>query len=380
MAIDEASYRRMREEIAARVAADHGLLDELRLDIRPLATQAKMIRAQSATSVSLVATDGGNNQLRFDPFLIQLVRVVDSNDEELCLEAVSPTTPIAELDARHLTAGGEPLTPLGRLMVALGVTKLSALSPMVSPDEQGLPRSASLVQVYRELMEWAVLYDLLRSDYASDTLVVFDGDLRSKIFAEDLFKRLGALIEVEVQRHRERRRAVFLVGLMKSSSVLARYRLAMALEGVLRGRFPAYLPVPRGLEEKVYRWAENARGRDREEAGREEAKFVLGSLFFVKFGSRPADPIWPVHVFEPQVAQVDRIFGHLLHDAVEGFPVPLYPRCLQKAHERAALVDFDMDMLQDAVCDGLRQALGTRADLLDAFRLQDADPAQGRYR
>ena len=33
---------------------------------------------------------GGNNQSRFDPFLIQLIRMVDSSDNEHCLEVVSP--------------------------------------------------------------------------------------------------------------------------------------------------------------------------------------------------------------------------------------------------------------------------------------------------
>jgi hypothetical protein len=103
-------------------------------------------------------------------------------------------------------------------------------------------------------------------------------------------------------------------------------------------------------------------------------------MFFAKFGSRPRDPIWPVDIFSPQASKSDRIFSHLLADAIEGFPVPFYPRCLQKAHERAALVDFDMDMLQDAIFHGLRRALGNESATLDAFTLEDADPGQGRYR
>jgi hypothetical protein len=109
-------------------------------------------------------------------------------------------------------------------------------------------------------------------------------------------------------------------------------------------------------------------------------KFVLGTLFFVKFGLRPRDPIWPIDILSSQASEADRIFGHLLADAIEGFPVPLYPRCLQKAHERAALVDFDMDVLQDTIFAGLRSALRDEAQVLDAFRLQDVDPAQARYR
>jgi hypothetical protein len=81
----------------------------------------------------------------------------------------------------------------------------------------------------------------------------------------------------------------------------------------------------------------------------------------------------------PQAAEAQAILGYLLADAVDGFPVTLYPRCLQKAHENAALVDFDFDILQDEIFAGVRDVLGESATVLDAFRLQDADPAQGRY-
>jgi hypothetical protein len=71
--------------------------------------------------------------------------------------------------------------------------------------------------------------------------------------------------------------------------------------------------------------------------------------------------------------------GNLLADAINGFPVPFYPMCLQKAHENAALVDFDFDILQDEIFKGLRDILGSDAGILDIFRLQDSDPSQKRY-
>jgi hypothetical protein len=69
----------------------------------------------------------------------------------------------------------------------------------------------------------------------------------------------------------------------------------------------------------------------------------------------------------------------MLGDALNGFPVPLYPRCLQRAHDNAALVDFDFDILQDQVFEGIRRILGSESHALDTFRLQDTDPAQQRY-
>jgi hypothetical protein len=102
-------------------------------------------------------------------------------------------------------------------------------------------------------------------------------------------------------------------------------------------------------------------------------------MFFVKFGSGARDPIWPIDIFKPQKDQVQTILGYLLADAIEGFPVPHYPRCLQRAHDNAALVDFDMDVLRDQVFAGLRTVLGDESRKLDVFRLQDPDPAQARY-
>ena len=98
------------------------------------------------------------------------------------------------------------------------------------------------------------------------------------------------------------------------------------------------------------------------------------------FGARPRDPIWPVDIFLPQLQDAPTNPGCMLADAQNGFPVPLYPRCLQKAHEAAALVDFDFAVLQDQIINGIRQVLGAEAPLLDASRVQERNPAGRRYR
>lgn len=378
--IDPGTQLQLKDAIADCIGADKGILDVLRDEIRPLKSATRRIQPRATTSISLVGTDGGNNQLQFDPFLIQLIRVVDSSNNEYCVEAVSPTTPIAKLDQRQFAADGTPQTALGEMMVFLGAQTLPRLSHMIRPADAGAPVSPSWVQVYRELVEWAILFSLLKKDFGTDTLIVCDGLLRSKVFAGDLFHRLllGIQDRIEQQWVRSRRR-IYLAGVAKHSKVLSRYRLAMALEGVLQTDYPAYVEVPREVEERAYVWSEFARGADRMGEGGEINKFVGGKMFLVKFGNHRRDPVWPIDVFEPQKDKAQEILGSMLSDAVNGFPVPHYPRCLQKAHENAALVDFDFDILQDFIYEGVRGALGVDAATLDVFQLQDADPAQRRY-
>jgi hypothetical protein len=235
--------------------------------------------------------------------------------------------------------------------------------------------------VYRELVEWAILFSLVRThNFGSDTLIVCDGLLRSKVFAGEHFRTLLAGFDAAMkEQYAKRRRRIYLVGVAKHNSALARYRLAMALEHILTSPFPAYVEVPRDIENKAYVWGEYARGSAEEMNDRELNKFVGGKMFFVKFGTHPRDPIWPVDIFEPQVPDAQMILGYMLADAINGFPVPCYPQCLQRAHENAALVDFDFTVFQDYIFDGIREALGSESTALDVFRLQDADPAQRRY-
>ncbi|SRR5579883_1081609 len=378
---DPETIRDLKDAIADCIGADQDVLDTLRAEIRPLRNATRRIQPRATTSISLVGTDGGNNQLQFDPFLIQLVRVVDSSDNEYCLEAVSPTTEIAKLDTRQFNPDGSPRTALGEMMSYLGVCTLPALSHMIRPSQKGKPVSPSWVQVYRELVEWAILFSILKKDFGTDTLIVCDGLLRSKVFAGDLFPKLLAGMNKRIEDQWERsRRRIYLAGVAKHSKVLSRYRLAMALEDVLQCDYPAYVEVPRDVEVKAYLWEEFARGDDRAGEGGEINKFVGGKMFLVKFGSHRRDPIWPVDIFLEQRKDAQVILGSMLADAINGFPIPHYPRCLQKAHENAALVDFDFDVLQDFIYEGVRGSLGVDAGTLDAFQLQDADPAQGRYR
>jgi hypothetical protein len=373
--IDPVTLAAIKCSVKNCIELDKPVLQQLIEEAQPLVHNQRRIQPRSTTSVSLVAADGGNNDLRFDPFQVQIIRIVDSNRNEYWTEVISPTTPLRDLNLRHIDESGNPISLLGKMMVGLGVCSLSDLSPMIQEVREGEQRSPSWTQVYRELTEWAALLDLLKKDYGSDTLIVFDGLLRSKVFRGTLFRDLGTLFQREIERHRQSRRNVYLVGVAKHSKVIERYRLAMKICGILRGSFPAYVEVPYKIEAKAYVWPEYARGEEEAEEGGEAAKFLIGKMFLVKFGRRPSDSVWPVDIFQPQREHAAAIFGYLVKDAEEGFPVALYPRSLQKAHEAAALAGLGMDMLQDVIFHEMRRSLGDRAAILDEFQFESDDPA-----
>lgn len=361
------------------------LLDSILSEVRTLSGDVRAIQPRTTTSISLVASDGGNNKLVFDPFYVQLVRVVDSYGKQYLLDAVAPTTDTDVLSDRQIDPSGKPLTALGRLMKDLSVTRLHALSSMI-PDgalvrdhPEEVPRG--WVEVYRDICEWAVLYErICYAAFATDTLVVRDGLLRSKKFAKDLFKEMAERMEAAIRRiAHEDRRHVFLVGLAKHSKVLDRYALSLALEGVFPAGDARYVRVPQKLQEQTFVWSEWARSVGDESRG-EAVKFVAGDMYFVRFGPKATDPTWVVDILHGQSAKDQEIFGYLFADARDGFPVPYYPRCLQKADEYAQVVGFDLDILQKEVLESVEGMVGVKGrDALDAFRLTP-DVTGRRYR
>jgi len=368
--IEPTTFEVLQKELRNRISIDKRVLDEMREEVRPLKAATRRIQPRSATAISLVGTDGGNNQLQFDPFRVQLVRVVDSSHNEYCLEVITPRMSISELSIRHFETDARPRTALGRMMAYLGISNLAGLSPVFNASPEEL--SVSWMNVYREMTEWAVLFELVRSkDFGTDTIIVCDGFLRSKMFAGTLFSKYRQGLEEGIRQQFERnRRRIYICGIAKRSAVLQTYRVAMALEGVMRNAYPCYLEVAENIEERVYKWDEYLKRTD---------KFVAGKMFLVKFGSSPHDPVWAVDLLLSQKTEAQTIFGYLLEDAKDGFPVPLYPQCLQRAHENAALVDFDLQLLEDQICDVLRESLGDKKWIIDELALQESDPAAQRY-
>jgi hypothetical protein len=372
----------LRRTIRDRAQADKKLLDDLRAEVHSIACEVRTIKPRSTTAVSLVASDGGKNKLTFDPFYVQLVRVMDSYGKQLCLDAVSPTTDTEELSKNQFNSDGSARTALGKMMIGLGVEPLTLnrLSPMI-PDGRKIRERPEWVLVYRDLCEWAVLYERICHDsFAIDTLIVRDGLLRSTIFRGEFFMTWRKKVEEAIARiYHQDHRQVFLVGVAKHSKVITRYQLAMAIEGIFPSGEARYVRIPRELEAKSYIRDRYARGPETEGDNREAPKYVAGDMYLVRFGHRSGDPVWAVDILTQQSQKASEIFGYLLSDAIDGFPVPFYPRCLQKAHEHAQVVDFDLDIFQDEIFAAVRDLLPPeKQNIIESFRF-NSDLSRGRY-
>src|SRR5438093_2801600 len=135
-----------------------------------------------------------------------------------------------------------------------------------------------------------------------------------------------------VRHFRDDRRKVMLVGVVKHSKVIQRYQLAMMIENLFAEGEARYVRIPSHLEARAYRYDEWARGEGEEGSQGEAAKFKAGVLHLVRFGPRSGDPVWAVDILGSQAESAAELLGYLLADAIDGFPIPYYPRCLQKAH------------------------------------------------
>ena len=349
---------------------DRRLLDDIRAEVLEMKPAVRVIQPRPITTFSLVASESTDNKLVYDPFYFQLIRVVDSNGKNLCLDTITPSTNTNLLSQRQFDDQGNPRTPLGTLMKDLGCMTLNELSPMIPTGAFMLAHpekvSRSWVQVYRDLCEWAVIYTTIcHEGFGNHTLVLRDGLLRSKIFKYnkgrplfiEMMTRINAAIDEIYKRKKIR---IFFVGLAKHSQVLTRYSLAMQIENIFPAGEARFAKVPELMEERSYIWKEYMKKVEGEEEGDEESeknKYSAGQLYLVRFGKYSTDPVWPIDLLASQSQYDAEILGYLLTDTLHGFPVPHYPACLQKALEFAQLEEFDLDILQHEVIKNVKNIL-----------------------
>jgi len=381
MALANINFEEIKKRIYDAYEKEDPILQKFRAYAKTLASNVKQIRPYSVNAVSFVSTDGGDNRLFFNPAVIELVRVVDSRGNECALDAIASNTQKEDLNERVKVDSPLLVEPLKRLCDDLDTKVLNLSYLLDSLGKAG--KSTGAIRCYRDIVEWAVLYDLINNpaiQWGSDTIIVRDGLLRTKSFKRQIFPELYNKIKDGVQKHENKNVALSIVGVAKQSAVLSRLSIAIELEGVFNKPYPCYVKVPNEIEEACYfydrTWLDTYESiieyNENLPDGKKEKELLfqsMGKMYLVKFGNRPLDPVWPVDVAEWQEKNVDKILGQLTVDAQMGFPIPDYPMCIQKAHDYAKIGGIEISVLQDLLLNGIIKNL-TKEETEKIFRLK----------
>lgn len=375
MGLENLDLVEVKRQLATVWETERKDLEQLREIARQVKDDVQKLGPQQASAVAFVAADGGDNRIRLNaapggaPAIVELVRVVDSNGRECALDAVAGAVEDDFFD--------KPRTaPVIRLCHDLGASRVSDLSPYLANPK--LPRSEK-IRVYRDIVEWAVLYHLLtEKDWGSNTLLVREGALRTRAFHPEAFNQMDLRIRAACDRHQEEGRVdIFFVGVAKSTVLLDRLRFALSLEGAFDRKEACFVHVPKQVAQRFYerRWLdtlETAEGLPYQS---------MAEMFLVKFGDSPLDPVWPVDVFAPQSSRAKEILGCLAEDARPGFPIPDFPMCIQKAHDHARIGGIELSFLNDLLFDHMTHDMSDeeREKALRARHLRE-DPSELRYR
>lgn len=361
MALANFDYEDLKKKVLAAFQADNPELRKFREFAKKLKDSVRPLRKYSVNAVSFVSSDGGDNRLSFNPILIELVRVVDSRGNQFVLDAIPGTAKLADLEARAIGGGPHSVSSLQRLCTDLG-KNLSQLSYLIrGMDDPG--KSTGALRCFRDIVEWSVLYDLVTNpslQWGGDTIIVRDGLLRTKSFTREAFPILDRNFKAGVEKHAERNVAISIVGVAKQSAVLGRLAVALELEATFHKPFPCYVRVPVEVEEECYNfdrtWLDTYETSEPDDRGRKLYQ-SMGNLFLVKFGDQPMDPVWPVDIAVWHVDQTEKILGQIVVDAQQGFPIPDYPMCIQRAHDFAKLSGLEIQVLQDMLLNAMSSRL-----------------------
>ena len=361
MALANSNFEEIKKRVFDAYKNEEPVLKEYREYAKRLKNDVKPIKKYSVNAVSFISSDGGDNRLYFNPATIELVRIVDSLGNQCAFDAIAANSDADELNIRIEAPNGNLLLvePLKRLCNDLNSDVVGLSHVLEDLGQQG--KSTRAVRVYRDIVEWAVLYDLMKyRQWGSDTIIVREGMLRTKSFNRNIFPKIDKLIREAYKHHKKNKIMVSIVGVAKRNAVMSRLSIALELEETLHKPYPCYVEVPNDIEAVCYnfdsRWIETLETSEHDEDDAHSYQ-SMGKLFLVKFGNRPFDPVWPVDIAEWQLSEIDKIIGQLINDAQNGFPIPDFPMCVQKAHDFAKVNGLEVNVLQDILFDGITQSL-----------------------
>ena len=270
--------------------------------------------------IATVATDGGESRLVLDPIRMHIVRIADSSGNILCEDFVPLSLNPEEL-LRFFFRSNETLQ---RFLNFLNLSWEDLL-----PSDTA--RSPNLLQMLRELMEWAALMRLAFGP--KPKLLVRDGLLRSVLLPDAVF---GA-IQVRF-KELTNQRGHLLAGVSKRSQIVNYLSTGLALDERFQRKQPFYVQIPVELERATapprYTWG----------SGR-----AMGHLFLARLDHGENVPLMPVDVARWQADRAEEAMMLLAQDSKGSFPVRGYPQALIAADRHARIGGLEVELLERLV-------------------------------
>lgn len=268
-------------------------------------------------AVATVATDGGESKLALDPIRLHVMRVADSLGqvyfEEFVPQSLAPEEIVRFYFQSH-----------AKLQRFLGYLEVEWEELLPASDYQ----RSHLLQMLRELMEWAALLKLASQPPAR--LLIRDGLLRSVLLPGRVFDQLSEKFKLLTTKHGH-----LLAGISKRSRIVNYLSVAFGLSENFAGTEPAYLRIPPELEREAappqYAWV-NSR--------------VMGELYIARLDCGASVPLLPVEIAHWQTDKIADATALLELSARGSFPIRGYPQPLIQADKHARLGGLEIEMLE----------------------------------
>ena len=312
-----------KEEIKKAVDTEFPKLQSLRtltrkLDILPLGYR-------NCYSLAPVATDGGENNLTFEPLNLEIIRVVDSEGRERIQKIIPVTT-----DPEYYQQLFEEIPVLNRFLSRLEVEypDVSYFLPVRSVRSEKA-NFRTIVRHFRDILEWAVLLDMAWDSYKQPPLLLRDGLLRSMSMKEATVESLAGSFNDAYENN-----GSLVVGVAKRAKVLNYYSMSLNLENAFNRQYPCYCELRKEMEEEAYHRASAWIGHR-----------SFGDLFFVKLTENKEGVILPIEIPRWLRDRKKEVLEYVAWTSRESFPTIGYPYPLVKAHENARLTGIEMEYL-----------------------------------
>jgi len=276
-------------------------------------------------SLAPVATDGGENNLTFEPLNLEIIRVVDSEGVERIQKIIPVTT-----DPSFFNGMFEEIGILNRFLTRLNIEyeDVSYFLPIEKTNGEKA-HFRTIIKHFRDILEWAVLLDMAWDQQKTPTLLLRDGLLRSMSMKDATMQSLS---DSFMNAYEEK--GTLLVGVAKRAKVLNYYSMSLNLENAFNRHYPCYCELKKEMEEEAYHRASAWVGHR-----------SFGDLYFAKLTEKKEGIILPIEIPRWLRDRKKEILEYVAWTSKLSFPIIGYPYPLIKAHENAALTGIEMEYL-----------------------------------